>query len=166
MVTFLVLRCCQDDCKLFQVQQKKKVQKWTCSVCGTRQSTMQIYLASNAQDCRILVQEKNYDSKFNCNVRHQSVLSVIDEDTQISTVKKTNWDKYAQSDDESDFTIVDRDSLKTTRKKKDKTTVVESCSELEEQPRKKAKKLTIPVENKAGTGNSRWQSYGQESDSD
>jgi hypothetical protein len=47
-------------CKLYQVQQKKKSNKWSCVVCGTNQSVMRIHFESTtAPDCRKYVQEMN-----------------------------------------------------------------------------------------------------------
>lgn len=59
MVEFQVLNCCMSDCKLYQVKQKK-ISKWSCAVCGTKQSVMRIHFESkNASDCRKYVQEMN-----------------------------------------------------------------------------------------------------------
>ena len=43
--TFHVLRCCR--CEVFQVQQEKKVKKWTCKMCGEKQSVLRVSTAES-----------------------------------------------------------------------------------------------------------------------
>ncbi|TPX66720.1 hypothetical protein SpCBS45565_g04263 [Spizellomyces sp. 'palustris'] len=55
-----VIQCYADACKMFQVQQAKKVQKWTCTVCGAKQSLKNVFFESTTgSDCRKAVQELN-----------------------------------------------------------------------------------------------------------
>ncbi|KAJ3281800.1 Sperm associated antigen 1 [Borealophlyctis nickersoniae] len=61
MPTFQILQCYEDSCKTFQVQQVKKVNKWTCKVCGAKQSLQKVFFESGAAaDCRPVVQQLNY----------------------------------------------------------------------------------------------------------
>ncbi|EDV20419.1 uncharacterized protein TRIADDRAFT_61072 [Trichoplax adhaerens] len=55
--TFLVLRCF--SCHTFQVQQEVKAKKWSCKVCGWKQSFVKIYGNGSAADCRNHVQKLN-----------------------------------------------------------------------------------------------------------
>ena len=58
MGVFLVLRCFQ--CRHFQVIQRRKDRKWTCKLCGGRQSIIKVFASSErAKDCRLVVQELN-----------------------------------------------------------------------------------------------------------
>lgn len=54
---FRVLRCC--ECKIFQVHQVKKSNKWNCKVCGTKQSVRQVYGKGTGAECRRHVQKLN-----------------------------------------------------------------------------------------------------------
>eukprot|EP00045_Choanoeca_perplexa_P007251 m.64215 g.64215 ORF g.64215 m.64215 type:complete len:345 (-) comp13996_c0_seq7:1050-2084(-) len=54
---FLALRCY--NCKKFQVQQKKKIPKWTCCICQSKQSVQKVFLSGAAKDCRSTVQRLN-----------------------------------------------------------------------------------------------------------
>ncbi|GAB1602394.1 hypothetical protein Ahia01_000518700 [Argonauta hians] len=54
---FHVVRCC--ECETFQVQQVKKVRKWSCKVCGQKQSLLREYGRGSGADCRRHVQKLN-----------------------------------------------------------------------------------------------------------
>lgn len=54
---FQVLRCYQ--CETFQVQQKKKRNKWLCKLCNSKQSVVKVYFEGGAPDCRKHVQKLN-----------------------------------------------------------------------------------------------------------
>ncbi|XP_073676510.1 MRN complex-interacting protein [Garra rufa] len=54
---FHVLRCF--SCETFQVQQVKKSKKWTCNVCGEKQSLIKEFGRGAAADCRRHVQKLN-----------------------------------------------------------------------------------------------------------
>ncbi|ESO85983.1 hypothetical protein LOTGIDRAFT_69762, partial [Lottia gigantea] len=54
---FHVLQCHQ--CKTFQVQQVKKVLKWSCKLCGEKQSVLRVYGRGSGADCRKHVQNLN-----------------------------------------------------------------------------------------------------------
>ncbi|XP_054245331.1 MRN complex-interacting protein [Indicator indicator] len=54
---FWVLRCC--FCRRFQVQQAKRSGKWSCCVCGQRQTVQKIYGQGSGRDCRHHVQKLN-----------------------------------------------------------------------------------------------------------
>ncbi|KAJ2805514.1 hypothetical protein H4R21_001230 [Coemansia helicoidea] len=60
MPTYQVVRCASDSCKKFQSQQEKKANKWTCVVCGLKQSLQRVYFQSTApKECRTAVMELN-----------------------------------------------------------------------------------------------------------
>ncbi|XP_017293549.1 MRN complex-interacting protein [Kryptolebias marmoratus] len=54
---FHVVRCC--SCESFQVQQVKKVRKWTCKLCGQKQSLLKEFGRGSGPDCRRHVQKLN-----------------------------------------------------------------------------------------------------------
>eukprot|EP00049_Salpingoeca_infusionum_P014808 m.281524 g.281524 ORF g.281524 m.281524 type:complete len:370 (-) comp15752_c1_seq1:2100-3209(-) len=54
---FLVLQCYK--CNTFQGQQKKKTPKWTCRLCGEKQSTRKIFGSGTGKECRLRVQQLN-----------------------------------------------------------------------------------------------------------
>uniref|UniRef100_A0A3B4BBA7 MRN complex-interacting protein N-terminal domain-containing protein n=1 Tax=Periophthalmus magnuspinnatus TaxID=409849 RepID=A0A3B4BBA7_9GOBI len=54
---FHVLRCF--SCEVFQVQQVKKVNKWSCKLCGQKQSVLKEFGRGSGADCRRHVQKLN-----------------------------------------------------------------------------------------------------------
>lgn len=54
---FQVVRCY--SCQKFQGQQVKKAKKWSCKVCGEKQSYAKIYGQGSGKDCRLHVQKLN-----------------------------------------------------------------------------------------------------------
>ncbi|XP_038142582.1 MRN complex-interacting protein isoform X2 [Cyprinodon tularosa] len=54
---FHVVRCFR--CLSFQVQQVKKVKKWSCKLCGEKQSLLKEYGRGSGADCRRHVQKLN-----------------------------------------------------------------------------------------------------------
>ncbi|XP_069105847.1 uncharacterized protein [Argopecten irradians] len=54
---FQVLRCYQ--CSTFQVHQVKKANKWSCKMCGEKQSIIKVFGRGAAADCRHHVQRLN-----------------------------------------------------------------------------------------------------------
>uniref|UniRef100_A0A6I8NPR4 MRN complex-interacting protein N-terminal domain-containing protein n=1 Tax=Ornithorhynchus anatinus TaxID=9258 RepID=A0A6I8NPR4_ORNAN len=54
---FQVLRCF--SCRLFQVHQVKKSNKWNCKACGEKQSLLKVYGQGSGADCRRHVQKLN-----------------------------------------------------------------------------------------------------------
>jgi len=60
MPIFQVIRCFDEKCGTFQVQQAKKDKKWKCNMCGEKQSLKRIYFEStDARECRVIVQDFN-----------------------------------------------------------------------------------------------------------
>ena len=60
MPLYQVVRCAGDACGVFQTQQAKKATKWTCVMCGLRQSILRVHFESEyPKDCRIAVQRLN-----------------------------------------------------------------------------------------------------------
>ncbi|XP_046848654.1 MRN complex-interacting protein-like [Xenia sp. Carnegie-2017] len=57
MVEICVVRCF--SCETFQGQQVKKGKKWTCKVCGEKQSFKKIFAQGNGKECRHVVQKLN-----------------------------------------------------------------------------------------------------------
>ncbi|KAJ2370214.1 hypothetical protein H4S01_000520 [Coemansia sp. RSA 2610] len=60
MPNYQVVRCAGDSCGHFQSQQEKKANKWTCVVCGLKQSLKRVYFQSTApKKCRAAVMDLN-----------------------------------------------------------------------------------------------------------
>ena len=58
MIEWLCVCCAQ--CGKFQGQQRKKVSKWQCKVCGHKQSLVKVFAVSfEAKDIRKVVQDLN-----------------------------------------------------------------------------------------------------------
>ncbi|KAM7000016.1 MRN complex-interacting protein [Tautogolabrus adspersus] len=54
---FHVVRCF--SCQSFQVQQVKKVNRWTCKLCGKKQTLLKEFGRGSGADCRRHVQKLN-----------------------------------------------------------------------------------------------------------
>uniref|UniRef100_A0A672GK00 MRN complex-interacting protein N-terminal domain-containing protein n=1 Tax=Salarias fasciatus TaxID=181472 RepID=A0A672GK00_SALFA len=54
---FHVVRCF--SCESFQVQQVKKATRWTCKLCGEKQSLLKEFGRGSGADCRRHVQKLN-----------------------------------------------------------------------------------------------------------
>ncbi|KAI1287097.1 hypothetical protein HDE_10476 [Halotydeus destructor] len=54
---FVVLRCKQ--CSMFQVHQSKKSPKFSCKVCGEKQSISKVLYKGSSSECRTVVQRLN-----------------------------------------------------------------------------------------------------------
>lgn len=62
MPEYVGLKCCQPDCAIFQVTQKRKDNKWQCKICQTKQSVQKVYAISNKpSDIRPVVQKYNME---------------------------------------------------------------------------------------------------------
>ncbi|KAJ1769443.1 hypothetical protein LPJ74_004049 [Coemansia sp. RSA 1843] len=60
MPNYQVVRCANDQCAKFQSQQQKKANKWSCVVCGLKQSLKRVYFESTTpKECRQTVMELN-----------------------------------------------------------------------------------------------------------
>ncbi|KAI9328965.1 hypothetical protein BDR26DRAFT_949401 [Obelidium mucronatum] len=60
MPTYQVLRCFAASCNAFQVQQEKKTRKWSCLMCGAKQSVLKVFFESTSPaECRPIVQDLN-----------------------------------------------------------------------------------------------------------
>ncbi|PVU90322.1 hypothetical protein BB561_004927 [Smittium simulii] len=116
MVLTQVLRCAASSCRIFQIQQKKKTNKWSCKVCGERQSVIQVYYESTVSaECREMVQKmnmmqgelakslQNVEAKAPDIVKHKPVNQ--NKNTFDISSKKSIWDKYASLREDSDNEI-------------------------------------------------------------
>ncbi|CAF0765886.1 unnamed protein product [Brachionus calyciflorus] len=55
---FNIVKCYQ--CNMYQVDiDKKSTNKWTCKLCGSKQSLKQIFFQGESKDCRLKVQQLN-----------------------------------------------------------------------------------------------------------
>uniref|UniRef100_T1K5D3 MRN complex-interacting protein N-terminal domain-containing protein n=1 Tax=Tetranychus urticae TaxID=32264 RepID=T1K5D3_TETUR len=53
----IVLRCVQ--CDMYQSQLVKQSGKWTCVICGLKQSIQRVYYHGSGAECRLQVQRLN-----------------------------------------------------------------------------------------------------------
>lgn len=121
MVEYEIVRCC--SCSVFQVQQKKKVKKYTCKLCGKKQTIQKIYGQSyKAADLRPIVQEYNMNEgsrkekeeelkRNRANLQEsddediESILSsnITNKKEKIEQgLKNSVWNEYKYEDSESD----------------------------------------------------------------
>ncbi|XP_046394182.1 MRN complex-interacting protein [Ischnura elegans] len=115
--TFQALKCFK--CQTFQVQIKKKSNRWSCKLCGEKQSFMQIYGEGSSKDCRIHVQRLNSlraaqeaavraeqeDANDSEDIEANSSLECTEGDASgnaSSTSKSTSkWSSYLENDAEN-----------------------------------------------------------------
>ncbi|XP_055016130.1 MRN complex-interacting protein isoform X2 [Boleophthalmus pectinirostris] len=106
---FHVLRCF--SCEVFQVQQVKKVNKWSCKVCGQKQSVLKEFGRGSGADCRRHVQKLNAarGAKLEDEAERRAQTDAqalwndeteLDEDEQLSHKPVSRWDKYLSAPQE------------------------------------------------------------------
>ncbi|XP_074865669.1 MRN complex-interacting protein [Carettochelys insculpta] len=131
-----VLRCV--SCGTFQVHQVKKSQKWSCKVCGEKQSLLKTYGQGSGSDCRCHVQKLNLlragtevaaegtswfieepvdDDKENTALPPEENLGGQEEDMKFSPVV-SRWSDYLDKDseDQEEEVCTDREQLCSYKK--------------------------------------------------
>ncbi|XP_049588138.1 MRN complex-interacting protein isoform X2 [Syngnathus scovelli] len=115
--TFHVVKCFRCDC--FQVQQVKKVKKWTCKLCGVTQSLLKEFGRGGAADCRRHVQKLNatrgamLEERDVRSLRKQPEGERSSEGQQDEQVhpQVSRWSKYVATpeDDDDDQDVLSKD---------------------------------------------------------
>ncbi|XP_023276431.1 MRN complex-interacting protein [Seriola lalandi dorsalis] len=148
---FHVVRCF--SCESFQVQQVKKVNRWSCKVCGDKQSLLKEFGRGTGADCRRHVQKLNAIRGAMIEEQEQNTWSLWEQveadgeeepeeerDNQVSQTQVSRWFKYLdapkeaneEGEPEEDNILMDRQQLHginmTDRKRKRTTPVQSSCS--------------------------------------
>ncbi|XP_022617066.1 MRN complex-interacting protein [Seriola dumerili] len=148
---FHVVRCF--SCESFQVQQVKKVNRWSCKVCGDKQSLLKEFGRGTGADCRRHVQKLNAMRGAMIEKQEQNTWSLWEQveadgeeepeeerDNQVRQTQVSRWCKYLdepeeaneEGEPEEDNILMDRQQLHgnnmTDRKRKRTTTVQSSCS--------------------------------------
>ncbi|XP_013884996.1 MRN complex-interacting protein isoform X2 [Austrofundulus limnaeus] len=104
---FHVVRCF--GCESFQVQQVKKVKKWTCKLCGEKQTLLKEFGRGSGSDCRRHVQKLNAargaldeQERRTCSLWEQEKEEQQKED-QVRQVKQVSrWSKYLNRPEEAE----------------------------------------------------------------
>lgn len=99
---FNVLRCF--SCQTFQVQQVKKAKKWTCKVCGEKQSLIKEFGRGAAADCRRHVQKLNALRGEQHQLNTQQLLAQGDEENENEDVYEV-LDPKSEVNAESDLFV-------------------------------------------------------------
>ncbi|XP_056328476.1 MRN complex-interacting protein [Danio aesculapii] len=139
---FHVLRCF--SCQTFQVQQVKKAKKWTCKVCGEKQSLIKEFGRGAAADCRRHVQKLNAlrGEQHQLNTQklleqgdedekneNENVYEVLDHKSEQEEAHVSRWSKYTdqtaegpneedEEEDENVYTERPQFRIQGTRKRK------------------------------------------------
>ncbi|XP_065361953.1 MRN complex-interacting protein [Calliphora vicina] len=85
-----VLHCF--NCKIFQVDIVKKLSKWQCRVCNTKQTVRKEYFRGTGTECRIKVQELNMTKGQKHNETVGSYLNVLNTVNEINCSLENNID--------------------------------------------------------------------------
>ncbi|KAK5896443.1 hypothetical protein CesoFtcFv8_009605 [Champsocephalus esox] len=97
---FLVLRCF--TCQSFQVQQVKKVTKWTCTLCGEKQSLLKEFGRGSGADCRRHVQKLNAMRGAKMEDQEQHTLSLWKQEGEEEPEEQvSSWSKYLDTPEEA-----------------------------------------------------------------
>ena len=152
-MNFSPLRCFNESCKKFQVQQKKKAKKWVCVVCRSKQSVIRIYANSFlAKDLRPLAQEYNMNEGKAIESKSKKILEKInnpsfeDEEEQQETPvyvepKESKWSKYVnQEEQEKEEKRNDNDGVDIFESEK----FITLMPERKRAPRSKNPSKTVP----------------------
>ncbi|XP_072251198.1 MRN complex-interacting protein [Leuresthes tenuis] len=102
---FHVVRCF--TCQAFQVQQVKKVNRWSCKLCGQKQSLLKEFGQGSAADCRRHVQKLNAMRGAAMEAQEHSTWSLCeqveadgeeeqraDQLIQVRDFQVSRWNKY------------------------------------------------------------------------
>jgi len=108
-IEYIAVRCFSDQCQIFQVIQKTKVNKFTCKICNNKQSIRKIYAQSyKAKDVREIVQNlnrKEIEKKNHVDIPSDAN---IQEESQNKRV-------YYENEEDEDTTIFNNDSTFESR---------------------------------------------------
>ncbi|XP_054879802.1 MRN complex-interacting protein-like [Poeciliopsis prolifica] len=109
---FLVVRCFR--CQSFQVQQVKKAKKWSCKLCGEKQSLLKEFGRGSGADCRRHVQKLNTmrGTKMEEHEAHAWSLCEQQEEeqrpgdqvrpAQVRPAQVSRWSKYLDTPEEEE----------------------------------------------------------------
>ncbi|KAF7228747.1 MRN complex-interacting protein isoform X2 [Nothobranchius furzeri] len=107
---FHVVRCF--SCESFQVQQVKKVNRWSCKLCGQKQSLLKEFGRGSGADCRRHVQKLNalrgaqvdeQEHKTSFPWEQEEVKEVQEEEQKDEHVKLVSrWSRYLDTPGEDD----------------------------------------------------------------
>ncbi|XP_028329401.1 MRN complex-interacting protein [Gouania willdenowi] len=96
---FHCVRCFR--CDSFQVQQVKKVNKWSCKMCGIKQSLLKEYGRGSGADCRRQVQKLNAMRGAKLEECNNGVQCEQTEE-QVRPAQSSRWNKYLDSPEEAE----------------------------------------------------------------
>ncbi|KAM8733357.1 MRN complex-interacting protein isoform 2-T2 [Acanthopagrus schlegelii] len=130
---FHVVRCF--SCQTFQVQQVKKVNRWSCKLCGEKQSLLQEFGRGSGADCRRHVQKLNAMRGTMMEEQEHHTWTQVEADSedepkeQVTHTEVSSWSKYLDTpegmelkEDEEENVLMDRQQLHgnnmTDRKRK------------------------------------------------
>ncbi|XP_026041519.1 MRN complex-interacting protein isoform X1 [Astatotilapia calliptera] len=103
---FHIVRCFR--CQSFQVQQVKKARKWSCKLCGEKQSLLKEFGRGNAADCRRHVQKLNAmrgammeeQERRSWSLWEQEQQEEQQEDEEQTDEPVSRWSKYLDTPEE------------------------------------------------------------------
>ncbi|XP_034453561.1 MRN complex-interacting protein isoform X1 [Hippoglossus hippoglossus] len=101
---FHVVRCF--TCEKFQVQQVKKATRWSCKVCGEKQSLLKEFGRGSGADCRRHVQKLNAMIGAVVEEQEESPWEPEEEKNDQVTVTQTQvsrWSKYMETPEEAEL---------------------------------------------------------------
>ncbi|XP_018572249.1 zinc finger protein 528-like [Anoplophora glabripennis] len=100
------------SCNVFQVDIVKKVPKWSCKMCGEKQSVKKVYSKGSAKECRLHVQELNekrvrLETEMCEQLSHECPLESEMQREQLKTDHKENskWLEFLQNNDTNEETL-------------------------------------------------------------
>ncbi|XP_041653685.1 MRN complex-interacting protein [Cheilinus undulatus] len=106
---FHVVRCF--SCQSFQVQQVKKVKKWSCKLCGEKQTLVKEFGRGSGADCRRHVQKLNAMRGAVLEEQEHAAWSLWEqaeeeaepeEEQQVSHTQVSRWSKYLANPEEAE----------------------------------------------------------------
>nr|XP_057913726.1 MRN complex-interacting protein [Doryrhamphus excisus] len=126
---FHVVKCF--SCLSFQVQQVKKVKKWTCKLCGEKQSLLKEFGRGSGADCRRHVQKMNAmrgamleesDTQSLWNQEDEAGNEERNDDqvrTQVGFTQVSRWSKYLDPPKEDDDVLTNIQRFDRKRRRED-----------------------------------------------
>uniref|UniRef100_A0A672GEM2 MRN complex-interacting protein N-terminal domain-containing protein n=1 Tax=Salarias fasciatus TaxID=181472 RepID=A0A672GEM2_SALFA len=100
---FHVVRCF--SCESFQVQQVKKATRWTCKLCGEKQSLLKEFGRGSGADCRRHVQKLNAMRGSMMEEQEHTEEEEEEEgqrDDQVRPAHESRWSKYLDTPEDAE----------------------------------------------------------------
>jgi len=104
---FVVLRCKQATCAMFQVHPSKKSAKFDCKVCQEKNAVLKIWSKGNGAECRKVTQRLNWRCRNAADEKVEEEIMLIEDENYQDRISVINANDGNIGDDEQEEEDVD-----------------------------------------------------------